>query len=76
MRQLETGYAISQLKARHVLQKLIRDQAGGLKSANLKEYIESPGVKNYFVVANEQHQNGPAQSLINSIMLLNRTQMV
>ena len=54
-----------------MLQRLIRDNAGELKSADLKEYIESFGVKlliSHFLVANEQHQNVPAESLINSIM--------
>ena len=67
---------ISQLRAQHVLQILIRDQAGELKSADLKEYIESLGVQNYFSVAYEQYQNGLAESSIIPIMLLNRTQMV
>ena len=50
--------------------------AGELKSSDLKAYIESLGVKIYFSMAYEQHQNGPAKSSINSIMLLNRIQMV
>ena len=47
-----------------------------MKSADLKEFIESLDVQNYFSVAYEQYQNGLAESLINSIMLLNQTQMV
>ena len=54
-----------------MLQILTRKQAGELKSADLKEYNESLGVKNYLSVAYEQYQNGPAESAINSIMLLN-----
>ena len=59
----------------HVLTRkiLIQDNARGLKSADLKKYIESLGV--IFFSAYEQHQNGLAESLLNSIMLLNRTQM-
>ena len=77
MRQLENGYAIyHNSRARHVLQILKQDQAGEVKGADLKEHIESPGVQNYFSVAYEQYQNGPAESSINSITLLNRTQIV
>ena len=71
IRQLENGCDISGIRAQHVLQILIRDNAWELKSANLKEYIEFLVVKNYFSVSYEQHQNGPAESSINSIMLLN-----
>ena len=67
---------IANIRARHVLQILIRDNAGELKSAGLKAYIESLGVKNYFSVAYKQYQSGPAESSINSLMTLNRTQMV
>ena len=55
---------------------LIRDQAREMKNADLKECIESLSVQNNFLVAYGQYQNGPAESSINSIMLLNRTQMV
>ena len=47
--------------------------SGELKSADLEEYIESLGVRNYFSVA---HQNGPAEQSINSSTLQNRTQVV
>ena len=57
-------------------QVLMQANAGELKSADIKEFIESLGVKNYFSLAYEQHQNGLAEPSINSIMLLNRTQMV
>ena len=66
---------IADLRARHVLQILIRDNAGELKSQDLLDYIESLGVKDYFSVAYEQYQNGPAESSINSCMLLTRTQL-
>ena len=61
-----------------LLQILKQDQAGEVKGADLKEHIESLSVyyRDYFSVAYKQHQNGPAESLINSIMFLNRTQMV
>ena len=62
-----------------MLQILIRNNSGELKSSDLKAYyIEALGVQDYFSRAYVQHQNGPAESSINSIMLLNRlgTQMV
>ena len=40
------------------------------------QHIESLGVKNYFLVAYEQYQNGPAESMIDSLMILIWTQMV
>ena len=46
---------IANIRARHVLQILIRDNAEELKSADLNTYIESLGVKNYFSVAYEQY---------------------
>ena len=58
-------------RGRKNLQILVRDNAGELKSADLMQYIESLGAKNYFSMAYEQHQNGQAESSINSIMLLN-----
>ena len=70
---------IANIRARHVLQILIRDNAGELKSADFSTFIESLGVKNYFSVAYEQYQNGPpgpAESSIHSLSLLSRTQMV
>ena len=60
-----------------MLQILIRNQAGELKSADLKECIESLGqtgslgVQVFFSAAYEQYQDGPAELSINSIMLLN-----
>ena len=64
------------IRARYVLQIPIRDNAGELRSADLNTFIESLGVKNYFSVAYEQYQNGPAESSIHSLSLLSRTQMV
>ena len=39
---------IANIRARHVLQILIRDNAGELKSADLNTYIESSGVRTIF----------------------------
>ena len=64
---------MANIKARHVLQILIRDNAGELKSEYLNAYIdtiiESLGVKNYFSVAYEQYQNGSAEPTIDSLII-------
>ena len=56
-----------------MLQIWIRDNAGELRSADLRAYIESLGKQDYFSVAHEQYQNGLAESTINLPMILNRT---
>ena len=68
--------AIANIRVQHLLQILIRDNAGELKSADLNAYVQSLDVKNYFSVAYEQYQNGSAEPTIDSLMILNRTQMV
>ena len=55
---------IVEIRARHLLQIVIRNNAGELKSQALKDYIESIRAKDYFSVAYEQWQNGLAESLI------------
>jgi hypothetical protein len=66
---------IVEIRIRHPLQIVIRDNAGELKSKDLIEFIEGLGSKNYYSVSYEQWQNGLAESSINSLMLLSRTQM-
>ena len=69
MLRLENGFVnrLSNIRAPHVLQILIRDNARELKSADLNAYVESLGVKDYFSVAYDQ--NEPAESTINSLMI-------
>ena len=70
MRQLENGYyiyitnqsatCVANIDSRQCwVTEECRSQLG-------KEYIESLGVKNYFSMAYEQHQNSPADSSITS----------
>ena len=66
---------IADLRAKHKLVVFVRDNAGENKSKDIKEFFESVGVRNHFSTAHEQWQNGPAESTINSIMLLARTVM-
>ena len=54
----------------------MRDNAGENKSTEIKEFLKSVGVKNYFSTPHEQWQNGPAESTICAIMLIARTVMV
>ena len=57
---------IANIRARHVLQILIRDHAGG-RTEKCRSQRESLGVKDYFSVAYDQ--NEPAESTINSLMI-------
>ena len=60
------------IRDKHSLEILIRDNAGELKSKDLNDFIESLGLKNYFSVAYEQWQNGLSESSIRSLNLLVR----
>ena len=66
---------IADLRQKHKLVVVMRDNAGENKSHEIIEYFESIGVKNYFSTAHEQWQNGLPESAINSIMMLSRTIM-
>ena len=66
---------IVDIRDRHKLEVIIRDNAGELKSKDLTEHIETLGFKNYFSVAYEQWQNGLSESSIKSLGLLVRPQM-
>jgi hypothetical protein len=67
---------IADLRTKHRLVVVVRNNAGGNKSQEVKEFFESKGIWNDFSTAREQWQNGPAESTINSIMLIPRTVMV
>jgi hypothetical protein len=67
---------IADLRTKHRLVVVVRDNAGENKSQEVKEFFESKGIRNHFSTAREQWQNGPAESTINSIMLIARTVMV
>ena len=67
---------IADIRDRHRLEIIIRDNASELRSKDLTDYLEGLGMKNYFSAAYEQWQNGLAESSIKSLNLLVRPQMV
>jgi transposase InsO family protein len=67
---------IADVRDRHKMEVLIRDNASELKSKDLTAHLESLGFKKYYSAAYEQWQNGLAESLIKSLNLLVRLQMV
>jgi hypothetical protein len=66
---------IADLRQKHTLVVVMRDNAGENKSHELIEFFESVGVKNYFSTSTEQWQDGLAEAAINSIMMLSRAIM-
>ena len=58
---------IADLRLKHKVVVVMRDNAGENKSQELIDFFESVGVKNYFSTAHEQWQNGLAEAAINSI---------
>jgi hypothetical protein len=66
---------IANLRARHKLVVVMRDNASENKSQEIKEFFESVGVQNHVSTPKEQWQNGAAESAINSIMLIPRRVM-
>lgn len=67
---------IADIRDRHRLEIIIRDNASELKSKDLTDHLESLGLKNYYSAAYEQWQNGLSESSIKSLNLLVRPQMV
>jgi hypothetical protein len=67
---------IADLRQKHKLLVVMRDNAGENKSQEVVDFFESMGVKNYYSTSHEQWQNGLPGSAINSVMMLSRTIMV
>ena len=67
---------IADLRLKHKLTVVMRDNAGEHKSQAIVDFFESVGVKNYYSTSYEQWQNGLAEAAINSIMMISRTVMV
>jgi hypothetical protein len=67
---------IAYLLAKHILVVVVRDNDSENKSQEIKDFFESKGIRNHFSIPHEQWQNGPAESTINSIILIARTVMV
>ncbi len=67
---------IADLRQKHKLLVVMRDNAGENKSQEVVDFFESMGVKNYYSTSHEQWQNGLLESAINSVLMLSRTIMV
>ena len=63
---------IADLRQKHTLVVVMRDNAGENKSKEILEYFDPVGVRNHFSTSHEQWQNGIAEAAINSIMRLAR----
>ena len=63
---------IAQLRQKYSLVLFMRVNAGENKTQEIIDFIESIGATNPFSAADEQWQNGLAESAINSIMRLAR----
>ena len=66
---------IADLRQKHKLVVIVRDNAGENKSHEIINFIESKGLTNRFSAPYEQWQLGNAETSINSIMRLARTVM-
>ncbi len=67
---------IADLRQKHKLVIVMRDNADENQSQEIIDFFESVGVKNYFSTAHEQWQKGLAESAINSVMMAAKTIMV
>ncbi len=63
---------IADLRTKHRLVVVVHNNhdASENKSQEVKEFLESKGIRNHFSTAREQWQNRPAESTNNSIMLI------
>jgi hypothetical protein len=66
---------IAELRAKHPLLMVMRDNSGENTSKELNDFFTDNGVKNYYSTPYEQWQNGLAESSINSITMLGKTVM-
>jgi hypothetical protein len=66
---------IADIRQKHDLVFVMRDNAGENKSHEIMEFIQSTGARNHFSSSYEQWQNGLAEAAINSILRLARTVM-
>jgi hypothetical protein len=67
---------IADLRAKHKLVVLMRDNAGEYKSEEIMKFLDSKGVRSHFSTPKELWQNGSAEATIYSIMMSARTVMV
>ena len=66
---------IADLRTKHKLVVLMRDNASEYKSEEVMQFLEERGIRSHFSTPKEQWQNGAAESTISSIMLIARTVM-
>ncbi len=66
---------IADIRLKHDLVVVMRDNGGDNKSHEIMEFIQSMGAQNHFSSPSVQWQNGLAEAAINSIMRLARTVM-
>ena len=76
IKALRTWYAdTADLRTKHKVVVLMRDNASEYKSEEMMQFLESKGIRSHFSTPKEQWQNGAAESTINSIMMSARTVM-
>ena len=76
IKALRTWYAdTADLRTKHRVVVLMRDNASEYKSEEMMQFLESKGIRSHFSTPKEQWQNGAAESTINSIMMSARTVM-
>ena len=78
IKALRTWYAdTADLRTKHKVVVLMRDNASEYKSEEMMSFLESKGIRSHFSTPkdSEQWQNGAAESTINSIMMIARTVM-
>ncbi len=63
---------IVELRDMHKIYAVTRDYSGENSTKEIREFLESKGIQNYFSTPYEQWQNGQAESSINSLMKLSR----
>ena len=61
---------IAELRDMHKIYVVTRDNSGENSSKEIREFLESKGIQNYFSTPYEQWQNGQPESSINSLMKL------
>ena len=67
---------IAELRNMHKIYVVTAEKSGENSSKEIREFLESKGIQNYFSTPYEQWQNGQAESSVNSLMKLGRSVMV
>ena len=68
IKALRKGHSdIADLRTKHKLVVLMRDNASEYKSEDMMQFLESKGIRSHFSTLKEQWQNGAAELTIISI---------